>query len=69
MPDIETQEIKDTNNEEYCGIFKFNFWSFGEWVEVVIDDRLPTVNNRLIFTHSSTKNEFWSSLLVRETTN
>ena len=43
MPDIESQEIKESNPEEYCGIFRFNFWSFGEWVEVVIDDRLPTV--------------------------
>ena len=37
---------------------------FGEWIEIVIDDLLPTINNRLIFTHSTYKDEFWSSLLV-----
>ena len=29
-------------NKGYHGIFKFRFFKFGEWVEIVIDDRLPT---------------------------
>ena len=28
--------------EDYVGIFKFRFWKFGKWIEIVIDDRLPT---------------------------
>ena len=28
--------------EDHHGIFRFRFYRFGEWEEIVIDDRLPT---------------------------
>ena len=49
----------------YCGMFRFNFWRFGEWVEVIIDDYLPTYNNKLYYTRSSDPDEFWSALLEK----
>ena len=49
----------------YCGLFRFRFFRFGEWVEVVIDDRLPTRRGRLIYLTSKDKNEFWSALLEK----
>ncbi|XP_060809686.1 calpain-C isoform X2 [Amyelois transitella] len=52
-------------DREYAGIFRFRLWWCGQWTEVLVDDRLPTVDERLAFLQSSQTGQLWPALLEK----
>ncbi|KAI6204526.1 CBN-CLP-4 protein [Aphelenchoides besseyi] len=52
---------------DYAGIFHFRFWQYGEWLEIVIDDRLPVnvFTKKLKFTRSRQYHHFWVPLVEK----
>lgn len=42
------QELQLLSGPKYHGIFQFRFWQYGQFVNVTIDDLLPTIGGQLV---------------------
>ncbi|XP_069753253.1 calpain-10 isoform X2 [Narcine bancroftii] len=47
------------------GCLKCRFWKFGQWVEVIIDNRLPCIGRRLWLSSCRSEEVFWLPLLEK----
>jgi len=65
VPDVSEQEWDPDNPDLYSGVFKFHFWRFGSWLEVLVDDLIPTRDGAPLFTYSRDENEWWGALLEK----
>ncbi|XP_059139505.1 calpain-A-like isoform X2 [Physella acuta] len=50
---------------KYRGMVHFRFWRYGGWLQVIIDDRLPTEKGKLIYGHCTDPTEFWVPLIEK----
>lgn len=63
---LEKIMLHQSFSHQYAGIFCFQFWQCGCWVEVVVDDRLPVVDKACLFVRPRQGNqEFWPCLLEK----
>lgn len=57
----------ESENITMSTCFRFRFWQFGSWVEVCVDDKLPSCRGRPIGLSCAdpTMGEFWPALLEK----
>lgn len=46
-------------------VHRFHFWQWGRWIEVKVDDRLPTRGDRPAHMHCAQPDVYWAALLEK----
>ncbi|KAI6192359.1 Calpain catalytic domain-containing protein [Aphelenchoides bicaudatus] len=68
-PDLIEQVVPRNQSfgSDYAGIFNFNFWQHGTWINILVDDRLPVnvFTKKLKFTRARNYNVFWIPLIEK----
>jgi len=56
-------EIENFSLENFSdNFFVLRYWQHGHFIDVPVDDQLPTKNGKLLFARSSNPKEFWVAL-------
>lgn len=50
---------------EKYGIFVIKFYKNFDWRYVIIDDKIPCLDGKIIYSHCRTPNEFWVALIEK----
>lgn len=58
---------KEPKNNYFISIaiYRFRFWQWGRWIEVKVDDRLPTRGDRPAYMHCAQPDVYWAALLEK----
>ncbi|XP_052271984.1 uncharacterized protein LOC127872693 [Dreissena polymorpha] len=60
------RNFDQTFHTDYIGCFNFKLWRFGEWIDLVVDDHLPTLDNRLLYCQAyGNPREYWGPLVEK----
>ena len=51
--------------EDDWGIYKFRFWRYGNWSEVVVDDKLPSIKGEMLCIHTIENDEHWMCIMEK----
>lgn len=57
--------LLSTNLIDNVFLCRFRFWQWGRWVEIRVDDRLPTRGDRPAYMHCAQPDVFWAALLEK----
>ena len=47
------------------GLYHFCFWRFGHWIDIYVDDLLPTKDGQFIYAQASDPSEIWPALIEK----
>lgn len=63
-PELQSQQWE--NDSKSKGLIRLRIWNFDQWVDIYVNDELPTLNTNNVLTHfESHRNELWLPFLEK----